>query len=152
MDVLIKLEDQLDESNNKLKKMVLKQKILEFKLFAEEKSSNSNLKNSIQFLSSLISEFCKEELIILIDEIDNPIMAMISSHKEILTKSKTSEIESKTNDIIIFMEFLIDFLSCICKAEPDIKNLRIKSIIMTGITDTLSESSRLNNIKKFNMM
>ena len=152
-DILQILEDKLKETSNNIKQKELTKNISVFNIFLDSQSSNFQLETSLEFLSCLISEFCKEELIILIDEIDYPIMDMISSHTEIITTNKiTSEMQSKRNEIIDFMSFLINFLSGVCKPSPKIKNIRIKSIIMTGITNTLTESSKLNNLEKLNMM
>ena len=85
-NIIKDLEEQLSSSKDSIDKLEIKSKIETFHTFVQETSTDYKLGISLEFLSGLISEYCKEELVILIDEIDNPIMEMITSQNDILTK------------------------------------------------------------------
>ena len=130
----------------------LEKDIESFKNYWNKKANMIDLANSLTFLVELISQWHEEEIIITIDEIDYGIMNFIYLNPEILTADTSEVVKNKKKEICKHLEFVHNFISGVCKVEFGKSNkTKIKHVIMTGITDVMFSSSKLNTIKKLDM-
>ena len=141
-----------------LKKRGTQLEILKFERLINGKDSDGkpvseiDLTSSLRFLARLMQKKFDQPVIFLIDEVDYPIISMISNHYGTLFSSDKNTKESIIKQITDISKLISRLLSPICKEAPltGEKEL-IRFTLMTGISNMLATNPLLNNVKVYSI-
>ena len=131
---------------------VLLSKIANYEILmgvGERKPNVGELVKSLTFLVELTHDHFKKKVIILIDEVDFPILNFIEQNIESFNENfPKSEIRQ---NLLKISNLLGDLISPLVKPGRKMFSDKIELVLVTGITDSLvrMESSPLNMIKTF---
>ena len=115
--------------------------------------NEDDLKSSLLFLVDLLyNHFKKTRVMVLIDEIDFPLLQLIERNIDRLSSDDpNSQIRKYLNKI---QDFMSSIIGPIVKVDNPHNSLKIRQIILTGITDLFVSlsSSLVNDIRKYTML